>query len=284
MLIYDSGVFKFIATRIRKMGLKKVGFEAKAIPYAEHAEFKKNLENKDIDFVHTSDLIANLRMIKNAWELKLISKSVKITEEAFSFFQDFIYEGLTEKFIAIELEKFTKIKSDLELAFPPVVASGQSSAQPHYSPQDNKIRRNQPILIDLGSKYCGYCSDLTRVFFLSKMPNYLKRIIDIVKKAKQLSIDKIREGVKIKEIDKAARSYIEKKGYGKFFGHSLGHGVGLEVHELPGVNSRNEAFLEEGMVFTVEPAIYIPGKFGIREESMVLVKKRKAEILDTYGL
>ncbi len=115
------------------------------------------------------------------------------------------------------------------------------------------------------------------------MPHYLKKIVDIIKKAKELGIEASREGVKIKDVDKEARGYIEKKGFGKFFKHSLGHGVGLEVHEFPGINPKTEEILQEGMVITIEPAIYLPNKFGVREESMILIKAKKAEVLDGYS-
>ncbi|MBN2119443.1 MAG: aminopeptidase P family protein [Candidatus Omnitrophica bacterium] len=280
LAVYNFGIFDFIAAGVKKAGLKKIGFEGKLIYYKEFSEFKKSFEKHGLKFAATYDFIKNLRKIKEKQELKLIQKSVNIASEAFDFIRETAYEGLTEKFLALEVERFLKIKADPELAFPPIVASGLSSAQPHYRPGLEKIQINKPFLIDLGAKYRGYCSDLTRVFFLSKMPNYLKKIIDIVKKAKDLSISKIRSGVKAQQIDKTAREFIAKKGYGKFFGHSLGHGVGLQVHELPSINSKNEERLQEGMVITIEPGIYLPGKFGVREESMVLVKKNGAQILE----
>ncbi|HEC68933.1 MAG TPA: aminopeptidase P family protein [Candidatus Omnitrophica bacterium] len=280
LAIYEYDIFRFIANRIKGLLLKKVGFESTHLSYQEFSELKKHLKN--VELIPTFLLIEKLRMIKDSQELSLIKKGVSITEEAFSFLESTIYEGLTEKFLAVEAEKFIKLKAE-DIAFPPIIAVGKNSSYPHYKTGEAKIRRKEVVLIDLGSKYYGYCSDLTRVFFLSKMPHYLKKIIDIVRKAKELSLKKIKEGVKIKEIDRTARNYIEKKGLGKFFRHSLGHGVGLEVHECPGINPKNEEVLKEGMVITIEPAIYLPDKFGIREETMVLVKNNRGEILDEYS-
>lgn len=281
LAIYEYNIFRFIARKIKKLSLQKIGFEADKISYKEIEEFKKNLGEK---LIPTFQLIEEQRKIKDRDEIDSIKKSVKITEETFSYLKDIIYEGLSEKFIAIEAEKFMKLKADNELAFPPIVAAGTSSAYPHHLPQEkNKVKGKTPLLIDLGSKYRGYCSDLTRVFFLSKMPDYPRKILDIVKKAKEISIKEAKEGIPIKNLDKKARDYIEKKGFAKFFKHSLGHGVGLEVHEPPSINSKNEEVLKEGMVITIEPAIYLPGKFGIREESMLLIKSNKAEVLDGHS-
>jgi Xaa-Pro aminopeptidase len=185
---------------------------------------------------------------------------------------------MTEKDLSIETEKFLKLQADNRLAFPPVVATGQNTALPHHIPTETKLNKNF-FLIDLGSMHCGYCADLTRVFFWGKISSLFKKIYDAVRLSHDSAIDKIKAGVKANEVDKAAREIIEKKGWGKYFGHGLGHGIGLAVHELPYLNRKNEEILKEGMVVTVEPAIYIKGKFGVRIENMVLVKETKGEIL-----
>lgn len=279
LYIYGNKPFQEISREILKNKPEKIGFEAKNLTCAEFNEFNTCLKEK-AELIPTYDLVERLRMIKEKEEINLIKKSVEITKEAFSFAESIISEGLSEKFIAQELERFLKLKGDIEVAFRPVVASGISSAEPHYSKLNRRIKSKEVILIDSGSKYKGYSADLTRVLFLDKMPVSISKILDIVKKAKELAIRKIKEGVKISEVDRAARSYIQEKGYGKYFGHSLGHGVGIDVHEIPSINSINEDVLQENIIITVEPAIYLPGRFGIREESMVLVKKNKAEVLD----
>ena len=283
LAIYTTNIFSFITAKITSLHIQRIGFESRKLTFAEHKEFTTHFLTSGVDFLPADRALAQLRAIKDKPELDLIRQATTITDNAFAYAKDIIYPGLTEKYIAIEIERFLKLKtSSLEVAFQPIVAIGPSSAQPHYQPQEKKFRSRSFALIDCGSKYNGYCSDLTRVMFLSKMPSYLKKIIDIIKKARDLSFRKIRPGVVISEIDKAARSYIESKGYGKYFGHSLGHGIGIEVHESPFINSKNTEALEENMVFTVEPGIYLPGKGGIRIESIAIVKSGKPEIVDSY--
>ena len=280
LVIYSFGLFEHIAKEIKKAGLTTVGCEAKILSYKECMEFKKNFEARGLRLTPTTDLIKKLRAIKERDEIDLMRSAVKASLTAFDFLTDVAYEGLTERYLCDEAEHFLKASSDPEVAFRPIVASGRSSAQPHYAPRRVKITASLPILVDLGAKYPGYCSDLTRLLFLSKMPTYINKLISIIMGAQEKSIRKISDGVKASDVDRVARSYIEKKGYGRFFGHSLGHGVGLEVHELPSLNSKSQEVLKEGMVVTVEPGIYLPGKFGVRLESMVLVKKGKSRVLD----
>ncbi|MBU0897230.1 MAG: Xaa-Pro peptidase family protein [Candidatus Omnitrophica bacterium] len=272
-----TNIFKLLSQTIKREHLRKIGFEAKELPFLEYRKIKDDLGAR-VDFLATIDLMANLRAVKTKYEISLIKKSVKISGQAFEFIREIYSETMSEKDISIEVEKFLKLKGDSELAFPPIVATGESTAFPHHFPGEKKINGNF-FLIDLGSKYCGYCSDLTRVFSGSKMPSLFKKIYDIVRSAQDLAIKKIKEGIKAKEIDRQARAFIEKKGWGKYFGHGLGHGVGLSVHEPPYLNHKNDEVLKEGMVLTIEPAIYIKGKFGIRLEDMVLVKKERSEVL-----
>jgi len=221
-------------------------------------------------------------MIKDREELSLIKKSGQISQEAFSFIREAFDPGMTEKDLSVEIEKFLRLKADNDLAFSPIVASGKNSVFCHHPAQDTVIGAKN-LLIDLGSRYYGYCADLTRVFFWGKMPFLFKKILGIVKKAQELGIKKIKDGARACEVDKAARDFIDKKGYGKYFGHGLGHGLGLNVHELPVVGPKSNETLKQGMVITVEPAIYLTNKFGIRIEDMVLVKKNKGEILNGNG-
>ena len=274
----NSNIFGQIASVIKKLRITKVGFEAKHLPFLEYKKIKELLLREAADFVETLDLVEGIRAIKKVDEISLIRKSIEISQEAFEFVNEIYDTTMTEKDLSIEIEKFLRLRGDNRIAFPPIIASGKNSAYPHYLAGEAKLNQNF-FLIDLGSKYYEYCADLTRVFFEGKIPRFFKRIYDIVRKAQKLSIDKIKEGVKAKDVDKAARQFIEQKGFGKYFGHGLGHGVGLEVHESPYLNQKNEEILKEGMVITVEPAIYIAGKFGIRIEDMVLVTAEGREIL-----
>ena len=279
-LVENKNIFEEVAEEARKLKIKKIGFEAKSFSFAEYEKLNEELIKKDIKLIETFDLVEEIRMIKEEQEINFIKKATSITLEAFEFLQEIIQEGVSEKSLAWEVEKFLKIKGDIKVAFPPIIAFGKNSSFPHHLSQEKKLERKNIILADLGAKYKGYCADLTRVFFWDKMPPQLKKIYDLVKKAQEESIKKIKPGKKAKEIDKVAREIIEKKGWGRFFGHGLGHGVGLEVHEKPFISPKSEDIIKENMVFTIEPAIYFPHKFGIRLESIVKVNSQGAEIID----
>lgn len=278
--VSNGNIFTLIKEKISRMGLSRLGFEAKHLPYLEQERLKENLNKEGIDFIKTIDLVSGLRAIKGPKEISLIKKSVACSIEAFEFAKEIFDPTMTEKDLSIEIEKFLKLKGDSQIAFPPIIASGKNSAFPHYEPRE--VRLNDTFfLIDLGSRYYGYCADLTRVFFWGKISFFIRRLYAIILKTQEVSIKKIRDGVKACQIDGVARDFIEKKGFGKYFGHGLGHGVGLAVHEPPYLNTKNQEVLKEGMVVTVEPAIYIKGKGGIRLEDMVLVKAEGNEILSS---
>jgi len=280
LVISSNGhnIFTIIAEKIKKLDLSILGFEAKKLPLLEHKTINGYLSAGAIDFIETKDLVEEVRMIKDKQEIAYIKKSIQISKETFEFAKEIFDPAMSEKDLSIEIERFLRLKGDRELAFPSIVASGKNTVFPHHESSDKKLS-NEIFLIDLGSKYCGYCADLTRVFFWGKMPLLLRKIYDTVRKAQSESIKKIRDGIKASEIDKVARKIIDKKGWGKYFGHGLGHGVGLCVHEPPMIGPNCTQVLKEGMVVTIEPAIYFKNKFGVRLEEMVLVKKKKGELL-----
>ncbi|MCF7888365.1 MAG: M24 family metallopeptidase, partial [Candidatus Omnitrophica bacterium] len=210
-------------------------------------------------------------------EIKLIKKAATVSLEAFDYAEEIFSQTMTEKDLAIEIERFLKIKSDNKIAFPPIVASGKNTLFAHHHPRETLI--NNFFLIDLGAIHCGYCADLTRIFFWSKMPSLFQKIHKTIKKAHDTAISKIKEGRKASEIDKTARAIIEKSGFGKYFIHGLGHGVGLEVHEPPYLRPGQDDVLKEGMVVTIEPGIYYKNYFGIRLENMVVVKSNSCEVI-----
>lgn len=275
---HTRNIFNLLVRKIKELKLKRIAFEGESLSFLEYKTITKLLSNSKAEFLETKDFIEKIRMIKNKDEISLIRKSVQISKEAFEFVEEIFDGEMSEKDLSIEVEKFLRLKGDNEIAFSSIVASGKNTCLPHHWPRDEKIGKNF-FLIDLGSKYYGYCADLTRVFFWSKMPLLFKKIYDTVQKAKELSIKKIKEGIKAKEVDKVAREFIEKKGWGKYFGHGVGHGIGLCVHEPPQLGPKSEAILKEGMVVTVEPAIYFGKRFGVRIEDMVLVKQGSSEVL-----
>jgi len=273
----NGSIFKKIVNLSKLLKIKRLGFEAKYLSYAEYEKIREDL-SLDTELVPTYDLIDSLREIKSDIEIQKIKKATEINIEAFRYARKIIKKGLSEKEIARKLEDFIKRKG-AKPAFETIVAVGPNSSFPHHISGDYKIRDSEIILIDMGVDFQGYKSDLTRVFFLGKIPHIIRKIKEIVIKAQELALETLTSKISISKIDKTARDYIKKNGYGKFFGHALGHGIGLEVHEEPYISLKNKNMIENGMVFTVEPAIYLPGKFGIRVEDMVWFNKGKPEVL-----
>jgi len=274
----NGSVFKLIAGACIKQGLKRIGFEERYLAFAEYKKIEEGFD-KTMHLVPTHSFIETLRQIKDREEIEKIKKAVQITGSALKFIKKFISPGKSEIEIVAELERFIRYHGASNSAFDIIVASGPNSSLPHHIPSQRKIRKNEPVLIDIGVDYLGYKSDLTRIFFLGKINGLAAKVYDIVLKAQELAIEKIKPAKRIAEIDKAARQYITHKGYGGFFGHNLGHGVGLDIHEEPHISAQENNTVKPGMVFTVEPAIYLPGKFGIRIEDMVLVTKESCEVL-----
>ncbi|HAX61598.1 MAG TPA: hypothetical protein DCX95_03430 [Elusimicrobia bacterium] len=253
---------------------KKIGFE----DTIQYCRFKK-LRKKIKIFRDCSGFAEDLRAVKNETEISKIKTACKISQKAIEYAGKKLKAGITEKELADELEYFLRKNGAEKSAFDIIVASGKNSADPHHKPTNRKFQKNDVVLIDLGCVYDGYCSDLTRTFFLGKISSKKKKIFEIVKSAQQKAIDTAKDGVKCEKIDFAARDFIAKNGYKNFFIHGTGHGVGIDIHEEPSVSAKSETVLKTGMVVTVEPGIYIPNKFGVRIEDTVLVTKSGCEVL-----
>jgi Xaa-Pro aminopeptidase len=224
-------------------------------------------------------LVESFRQIKSKNELSKIKKAIEITKLAFQYAKTIIRVGVRENELACLLESFIKERGADSFSFDIIVASGQNTSYPHYKTSKKRLKKGEVLLIDMGVNYLGYKSDLTRIFFLDKITPVIRRIYNIVLMAQERAIKNIKPGVPISEIDRTARQFITRQGFGRYFGHSLGHGIGLEVHEDPHISFKNNNLLTENMIFTVEPAIYLPGRLGIRIEDMVLVTPNGAEIL-----
>lgn len=274
----DGSVFKIIADACQKLGIKEVGFEERHLAFGEYRKIREEL-NRQIDLIPTHSLVEESRQIKSLKELEKIKKAIHITIDALKFIKNFILPGKKEIEVAAELEHFIRYNGACASAFDIIVASGPNSSFPHHITSHRKIKNNEPVLVDIGVDYFGYKSDLTRVFFLGRMTPILRKIYNIVLRSQDKAIRNIKPAVNINKIDAAARQYIARKGYGRFFCHNLGHGVGLEVHEEPHISLRENSKLKPGMVFTIEPGIYLPDKFGIRIEDMVLVTKKGVKLL-----
>lgn len=273
-----DNVFNSIADTANKLKVKKLGFEAKHLSFVSYQKLKERMSSK-VELVPIAGLVETFRQEKEPKEIANIRQAVEITQKALEFAKTLMLPGIREIDIVGELERFIRYNGASNTGFDIIVASGSNSAFPHHISSSKKLKDNEPVLIDIGVEYNGYKSDLTRVFFLGKINTFVARIYDLVLKAKKAAISQIKPGVSIAKIDTSARQVIAKAGFGRHFGHSLGHGIGLEVHEEPKISEKNKGRLTEGMIFTVEPAVYLVGKFGIRIEDVVLVTKKGCEVL-----
>ena len=253
-----------------------MAFEQKYVSFYFYEKLKSIFADK---LIPVNDLTEGLRIIKEKQEVELIKKAVSITLDTLKHVKKILKPGIREVEVAAEIERYIRYKGAAKSSFDTIVASGPNSSFPHAKITRKIIRKNEPIVIDLGVDYQGYKSDLTRVFFLGKMDTLFKRVKGITETALDRAIKAIKPGVPINYIDKQARDFIKSKGFGDCFRHSLGHGVGLEVHERPRIYAKNIKTLKSGMVFTLEPAIYLNNKFGVRIEEMILVTNKGAEVL-----
>ncbi|MCX5716476.1 MAG: M24 family metallopeptidase, partial [Candidatus Omnitrophica bacterium] len=241
--------------------------------------FKNALNKKGIKFTPLSGIAENMRMIKDADEIRKIKKAVGIAKKVFFAFTKKLRPGKTEAQLYRELNCLIADFGAEEEAFSTIVAAGERASRPHAAPTNRVLRKNEPVLIDFGVKVDSYNCDLTRVCFLGKIQQQLYNIYNTCKEAQRRAIALIRPGVSAKEVDRVARGFIESKGFGKAFGHSLGHGIGLSVHESPRISSKSETILKPGMVITIEPGIYIEGLGGVRIEDMALVTTKGCQVL-----
>lgn len=274
--LVKESTFDSINDIIKSERLKSLGFESMDLPYGVADKLKKLLSG--IRFVPVKNLVETLRSIKDDGEISRIKKAVKLGREVFDKAVKSVRPGVSEELIKrkIELDLVSKGHS---CAFEPIIASGENSSKPHARATSRSFQNNDFVMIDMGAKVDGYNSDITRTIVLGRAGNRFKKIYETVAEAQRKAIGRITPGAKASDIDKTGRDHIEKSGFGRYFGHSLGHGVGMDVHEEPSISPSSKARLAAGMVFTVEPAIYVPGFGGVRIEDMVLVTETGCEIL-----
>lgn len=259
------------------LGIKRLGLESRNLCYDNYLELKNALPG--VELVACSNIIEKMREIKDAKEIKLIRRACDITMHALEHIKDHLEAGTSEVELSNKVDHIMRQHGAKKASFDVTAAIGPNSSKPHAIPSSRTLREGEAVLIDAGCEFEGYKSDLTRLFFLGRISRKTKELYHIVLEAQRRAISGVKPGARACDIDKLARSYIDKKGYGQYFGHALGHGIGLEVHEAPRMSGANTNQLKEGMVFTVEPAIYIPKKIGIRIEDIVLVKKGGCEVL-----
>ncbi len=258
--------------------------------YVEDSEIKLNDYNKLCDeligvTIHPAgDYTQEFRAIKDINEITLLKESARINDNCYNHLEKIITPGITEWDIYLEIENYYKKNGCRKCAFDPIVASGVGSSMPHYmTAVSKKINENEVILIDTGCEYESYNSDLTRTFFTGRISEKMRAIYKIVRDAQENAIMCLRSGMMSSEVDSLSRNYIKDAGYGDYFGHSLGHGVGLDIHEYPRIKENDGTILQDGMVITIEPGIYIPGEGGVRIEDMVVIKDGKAEVISEFS-
>jgi len=256
--------------------IKKLGFEDHNITYG----FYRKLVKSGIKLRPLTNIVESLRIIKSPLEISFIEASVRRAETAFRKLLPFIKAGVTERKLALKFEELLKLEGCKILPFEVIVAAGFRSALPHAKPTDRRIKKGDLVVFDWGGECEGYYSDMTRTILLNgSNVSKQKELYYEVLMAQKKAIESVRPGIKASAVDAAARGYIRQHGYDEFFGHGTGHGVGLAVHEKPVVSWRSKDTIEEDMIFTIEPGIYLPGFGGVRIEDMVIVRKNRAELL-----
>ncbi|HEX3027354.1 MAG TPA: Xaa-Pro peptidase family protein [Clostridia bacterium] len=260
--------------------VKTCGFETRDLPFADYINLKKDLPG--VEFNQTTiadDIIERLRMVKSDEEIALIKKSQEITDAAFRHVIEMIKPGVAERDIALEIEFFMKKNGASGPSFDLIVVSGEKSSLPHGVPGERKFQNGDFITMDIGALYHGYCSDMTRTVALGSLSDEQKKVYNLVLKA-QLEAEKaVRPGIACNEVDRIARDMIYSAGYTGCFGHGLGHSTGLQIHEQPRFSPTCRTILRKGMIMSVEPGIYLAGRFGVRIEDLVLVSDTGCEIL-----
>lgn len=255
---------------LREQGVRRVGFEAETLSFAAAGRLREKGDD-GWEWIAVEKAIPALRGIKDEEEISALCEAARLNAEAFAEVMPQIRPGVREREIALALEFALKRLGGEEKAFDFIVAGGERGAMPHGIASDRELRSGELVTLDFGTRFRGYHSDETVTVALGEVSSQMREIYDTVLEAHDLAMAAVRPGVPLREIDAVARRHIAAKGYGSFFGHGLGHGVGLEVHEFPTVSSRSEDVAREGMVFTIEPGIYLPDLGGVRIEDTVRV-------------
>jgi len=259
--------------KVGELKLKRAAFEPEAETYTRGTAWRK------AGILEQNGLTGALRAVKQGAEIETLRKSCRIAAKAFGLVKPYIKTGCTELSVYRRLEDTMQAMGAKGNSFNLIVGFGPDSAMPHHETSERKLKNNEAVLLDYGCVYEHYCSDITRTYFHGKPTEEFKKVYSIVAASQKAGLAKVRSGVKARAVDAACRSLISDAGYGQYFIHGTGHGIGMEIHEFPRLNTRFEAVLRAGMAVTVEPGIYLHGKFGVRIEDSVLVTKTGCEIL-----
>ncbi|MBC7221600.1 aminopeptidase P family protein [Candidatus Bipolaricaulota bacterium] len=269
-----------VIMRLRELGVKRVGIGSTRTTLYLFEELKKAGEG--LEFVPIGAPVEELRRVKSEEEIEKIKEAVELTEAGLQWILGKIKPGMREREVALELEFWYRKEGADDVAFDLIVAAGPQSAMPHHRAGEYLLKKGEIVLFDIGARVDGYCADLTRTVALGEPDKEAKEAYKLVLRANEAGIQAIKAGVSGKDVDAKARKILEEAGLGEHFGHGLGHGVGLEVHEGPRLSATSEDILVLGNVVTVEPGVYFPGKFGIRIEDLVVVSEDGARVLSAF--
>lgn len=268
---HGANIVDEVASHVKRLRIERLGFEADHLTMAQYNAYKDKLHS---ELIPTSGIIETLRMIKTDEEIAMIKKACSIADQAFEHILSFIKPGVHEIEVTNELEYFMRKQGASQSSFDMIVASGVRSSLPHGVASEKTIELGELVTLDFGAIYNGYVSDITRTIAVGNISDELKEIYDIVLTAQERGVAHIKPGMTGKDADDLTRNYITEKGYGENFGHSTGHGIGLEVHEGPALSPKSDIVLQKNMVVTVEPGIYIPNVGGCRiEDDIVLTEE-----------
>ena len=278
-----KGLLEELPKILSRLKINRLGFEPDYLLWGVHRSLMKEVRkmSRPVKLVPVINLVETMRLVKDKAEVRKMDVSAKMISEILESVIGNMKPGQTEKEVAWQIESMAREAGANGLAFPSIVASGPNGALPHAVPGSRRIRSGEPIVIDAGVKKDGYCSDITRTVFLGVPTRRFKVIYKIVREAQLAALDILKPGVDCEKVDSLARNIIKEAGFGDYFGHGLGHGVELATHEQPRLAPRQDTVLRKGMVVTVEPGIYLPGKGGVRLEETVIIEMNGARILTT---
>jgi len=281
MFQVKGAMSKWLPNLINGVTVNTIAFESDHVTFSLYNQITGIINDNHIttDFKASTDIVESIRVVKEPEELMLIEKASSVSDEAFNIVEARIKDGMTEKQVAWELEKTMRELGSEAIPFNIIVASGPNAALPHAQASDRQMRTGESVVIDMGARVGGYGSDLSRTICVGQPDATFKKIYKIVLDAQQAAIEAITEGMSGEQADKISRDVIENAGYGETFGHSLGHGVGLIEHEQPFLSPNSNSILKDGMVFSLEPGIYVSGWGGVRIEDLAVMENGKVKLI-----
>ncbi|MFC1910682.1 M24 family metallopeptidase [Chloroflexota bacterium] len=263
------------------LNLRKLGFESAHLTFSTHQRMSDIIKKArpELELVPLEGAVESLRAVKEPEEIELITRAVKISDTAMNTISESIEVGITEEGIACQIERSLRENGSRGLAFDIIVASGANAALPHHKPSSRAIQSGEPVVIDIGAKVEGYCSDITRTIYIGKNDDKFNKVYDAVLRAQLVASTSARAGMTGGEIDALGRKMIEEEGFGEYFGHGLGHGIGLATHEQPRLGPKSQDVIADGMIFSIEPGIYLTGWGGVRIEDLCIMENGKIRVI-----